>query len=91
MLECPFLQKVILTPALFLFKDKSQEKDTLERYAGNDLCFFKTVGFDVIETTPVEAKLYICLQMSCSCSRRLDLSITNGRALRTLKVVSQIY
>ena len=41
MLECPVLQKVILTAALFPFKDKSQEKDTLERYAGNDLCLFK--------------------------------------------------
>ena len=41
MLECRFLQKVILTPALFLFKNKSQEKDTLERYTGGDLCLFK--------------------------------------------------
>ena len=41
MLECRFLQKVILTPALFLLKDKSQEKDTLERYTGSDLCLFK--------------------------------------------------
>lgn len=90
MLECRFLQKVILTPALFLFKDKSQEKDTLERYTGSDLCLFKRVGFDAIETTPLEAKLYIFLQMSCNCGRRLDLSITNERALRTLKVVSQI-
>ena len=41
MLECRFLQKVILSPALFLFKDKSQEKDTLERYTGSNLCLFK--------------------------------------------------